>query len=168
MTLFLLVLFFVLFISIIAIYFLIKAKRRFSIPAGKRIYQDLSSKGRILRSEKYGVSGKPDMIKRKRHKLIPFEYKSGNSDYPREGHVFQMAAYFLILEENYPKYKVPYGILKYNNRAFVLKNDEHTRDRLLYVLNEMRSQYAEPIRNHQSRVRCLHCSFNEICEQSLI
>jgi CRISPR-associated protein Cas4 len=155
-------------LSIVSIYVMVQARRRFSIPSGKGFYQDLGSKGKILRSESYGISGKPDMIKRKRHKLIPYEYKSGNSDSPREGHVFQMAAYFLILEENFPRFSVPYGILKYNNTSFVIRNEKRMRERLLYVVEEMRSQYAEPTRNHKSRVRCLRCSFNEICEQSLI
>ncbi len=164
----LLILFFLVFISILFAYLMFRARKRFSIPAGKQFYQDLNSNGKILRSTRYGISGKPDMVKRKRHNLIPFEYKSGSSDSPREGHIFQMAAYFLILEENFPKFTVPYGILKYKNRSFIVKNDAHTRDRLLYVIEEMRSQYSEPVRNHRSRIRCLHCSFNEPCEQSLI
>lgn len=143
-------------------------QRSFSIPAGQEIYEDLQGKGHILRSRELGISGKPDMVVRKGRSIIPYEYKSTDSERPRDGHLFQMFAYFAILEENYPGYAVPYGVLKYRNTAFKVHNTAENRHMLIGVIREMRSVTSEPLRNHSNSGKCFRCAFKDICRQSLI
>ena len=87
---------------------------------------------------------------------------------PRDGHIFQMVAYFLILSEMYPNMDIPYGVLKYKNQAFRIDNIPENRSRLLGIVDEMRAQFMEPERNHSNSGRCFKCSFNEVCQQKLI
>lgn len=142
--------------------------RSYAIPPGEEIYDDLGAGGRILRSETYGLSGKPDMIKRKGNVLVPYEYKTTDAHVPRDGHIFQMVAYFLILEDLYPRMEVPYGILKYRNEAFRIDNIAENRQKLLRIVQRMHQEMDEPRRNHSSSGRCFKCSYNEICGQKLI
>lgn len=144
-----------------------KKEGEYAIPKGKEVYEDLATHGRILRSLNYGLSGKPDMVVRKRNTLIPYEYKTTDAKTPRDGHIYQMVAYFLILEDLYPNMDVPYGVLKYKNQAFRIENIDENKERLLRIVGRMRSDYGEPERNHSSSGRCFKCSFNEICEQKL-
>lgn len=145
-----------------------KKEKGYAIPKGKEVYQDLSAGGKILRSYNYGLSGKPDMVKKKGNTLIPYEYKTTDARTPRDGHIYQMVAYFLILEDLYPDREVPYGVLKYKNEAFRIQNIDENKAKLVKVLREMRSQYGEPMRNHDHSGRCFHCSFNQVCQQKLI
>lgn len=146
-----------------------KKGRNYAIPRGKEVYQDLSASGKILRSYNYGLSGKPDMVKQKGNTLIPYEYKTTDARTPRDGHIFQMVAYFLILEDLYPDREVPYGVLKYRNEAFRIENIEENRARLMRIVRNMRGgTVVEPMRNHNHSGRCFHCSFNQICQQKLI
>lgn len=146
-----------------------KKGKGYAIPRGKEVYQDLSASGKVLRSYNYGLSGKPDMVKQIGKTLIPYEYKTTNARTPRDGHIFQMVAYFLILEDLYPDREVPYGVLKYKNEAFRIENIEENRAKLMRIVREMRAGHAgEPMRNHNHSGRCFHCSFNQICQQKLI
>ena len=157
------------FIFLLAILLKLRSRRRsLAIPEGQEVYQDLPGKGRILRSVELGISGKPDMIVRKGRTIIPYEYKSTNASSPRDGHLYQMFAYFAILEENYPGQSIPYGILKYRETAFKVHNSSENRWKLLSILDEMRNSDRHAIRNHNNRGKCFRCSFREVCRQSLI
>ncbi len=145
-----------------------RKEKSYAIPKGKEVYEDLETKGKILRSYRYGLSGKPDMIKRKGNAMIPYEYKTTDAQVPRDGHIFQMVTYFVILEELYPHLDIPYGVLKYKNQAFRIDNIPENRNRLMRIVSEMRSTFIEPERNHNSTGRCFKCSFSQICQQKLI
>ncbi len=161
--------FFIVVILLLMAFFLLRrSAKKYSIPKGKEVYDDLGSRGKILRSQKYGLTGKPDMIVRKGRKLIPYEYKSTDASVPREGHIFQMVTYFLILEDLYPEFTIKYGVLKYKNQAFRIDNIDENKRKLLDVVFEMRNSRFEPIRNHNNSGRCFRCSFKENCQQSLI
>lgn len=145
-----------------------RSKRRFAIPQGESVYGDLKSQGRILRSSQYGLSGKPDKVVQNGNIVIPYEYKSTNAPRPREGHMLQMAAYFLILEENFPENEVQYGVLKYRNHAFRIENSDSLKRELFMVMDQIRHGAGMPERNHNSRGRCAFCSFRESCSKRLI
>lgn len=145
-----------------------KSRKSFAMPAGNQVYGDLMAEGRILRSRNFGLSGKPDKVMKNGNNVIPYEYKSTDASKPREGHMLQMAAYFVILEENYPDSKVEYGVLKYKNCAFRIENDPRLRGELFKIMDRMRNNTGEPERNHESPGRCFRCSFGEICSQRLI
>ena len=147
---------------------LVRKRRSFSIPQGDEVYQDIQGKGKVLVSRSLGISGKPDMVMHKGQHIIPYEYKSTDAERPRDGHLYQMFAYFAILEENYPDASIAYGVLKYKNAAFKVHNTRENRLRLLAIIDEMRQIDSEPARNHDNRGKCFRCSFKEICRQSLI
>lgn len=145
-----------------------RSRKKSAIPSGKAIYGDLMAEGRILKSARYRLTGKPDKIVRQGNTVIPYEYKSTDAKQPREGHMLQMAVYFVILEENYPDSRVEYGVLKYRNFGFRIENSRALREELLHVLDTMRSDLGMPDRNHNNAGRCVHCSFRENCPQKLI
>ncbi|MCL4328140.1 MAG: Dna2/Cas4 domain-containing protein [Candidatus Thermoplasmatota archaeon] len=158
---------FLIFLLIILV--LVKSRSGITaVPPGRIVYGDLQSKGTVLRSNNYGLSGKPDMVIRTGNFIIPYEYKSSRATNPRDGHLLQMAAYFLILEEVYPNLKIPYGVLKYEGSAFRVRNSLKLRTDLLYTMREMRSTYSMPDRAHSNPRRCISCSFRQSCPQSLI
>ena len=137
-------------------------------PGSREIYSDLSSGGKVLVSRRYMISGKPDMILKKRDAIIPFEYKTTNADKPRTGHLLQMAAYFLILEENFPGMNIDYGIIEYKKQKFRIKNTVELRRKLLSTLAEMRQFRPGTPRNHHNPGKCFRCSFKDSCLQNLI
>ncbi|MEZ4516770.1 MAG: hypothetical protein R3C44_08005 [Chloroflexota bacterium] len=64
---------------------------------------------------------------------------------PWEGQILQLAAYCLLVEENYGV-QPPYGILQYKDRAFAIEYTDELEDDLLLLLDEMRTaSYAEDI-----------------------
>lgn len=144
------------------------ARSRTVEPDSDPVYNDLSSRGRILLSHRLKITGKPDMILRKGNQIIPMEYKSTRAETPRTGHILQMAAYFAILEENYPDKKIDYGILEYSGKKFEIRNTPVLRGKLVEVLQEMRTVYGIPERKHHNSGKCFRCSFNDSCQQNLI
>lgn len=155
------------FLLLLAVHFN-RAKESYAMPSGEAVYSDFKAQGRILKSERYGLTGKPDRIMQTTDGVIPYEYKTTNSETPREGHMLQMAAYFLILEENYPGSPVSYGVLKYRNTAFRIENSPELRNELFNVMDQIRGAPGMPERNHGSPRRCVYCSFRQICPQKLI
>ncbi|OWP55542.1 MAG: hypothetical protein B2I17_09590 [Thermoplasmatales archaeon B_DKE] len=155
-------------LAILVILLVASRKRRsYRIPRGKKIYGDMLTKGKVLKSDRYMLSGKPDMITRKGRAIIPYEYKSGHANEPRTGHLLQMGAYFIILGDLYPKSVIRYGILKYGDSAFRIENSQGLRNRVLSIADEIRGNHGIPVRNHDSRVRCFRCPYKEVCSQNL-
>ena len=78
------------------------------LPSGTVVYSDTGAWQRVekpLRSRRYGIVGKPDylveMADRGRKKTIPVEVKSRRRPaVPYEGHVLQLGAYCLLVEEH--------------------------------------------------------------------
>ena len=141
---------------------------RYSIPKGTQIYGDLISEGKLLRSNRFALTGKPDKVVMSGKQVIPYEYKSTNADRPREGHMLQMGVYFIILEEMYPDKKIPYGVLRYRENAFRIDNTPRIKSAVLEITRQIRGTYGVPVRNHSNSGKCFHCSFKEGCVQSLI
>ena len=60
---------------------------------------------KLLKSEKFGLQGKPDFLYRGFFgKIIPVELKSGkigDSYFPHTGDMMQLAVYFIIVDEVY-------------------------------------------------------------------
>lgn len=137
-------------------------------PDSEPVYNDLSSRGKVLLCHRLKITGKPDMIMRKGNLIIPMEYKSTTAETPRTGHILQMAAYFALLEENYPGKKINYGILEYSGRKFEIRNTLELRRKLIEVLQEMRTVHGTPERKHHNSGKCFRCSFNDSCQQNLI
>lgn len=154
--------------SFLLIWLALRRRRFDSIPSGSMVYGDLYSRGSVLRSRTYKLTGKPDMVIRKGRSLIPYEYKHSDTTAPREGHLLQMGTYFLILEDLNPGFSIPYGVLKYDNNAFRVKNNADLRGKVLYRSDLIRSTVSVPARNHNNPRKCISCPFKTSCDQSLI
>jgi CRISPR-associated exonuclease Cas4 len=142
----------------------------YGIPDGRVIYSDLDRPAKALRSATLSISGKPDyIVKGRGRSLIPVEIKSGRAREPYRGHVLQLAAYCLLVEECY-KRPVPYGIIVYSDGLqHRIDFNRALRSDLLSSIKEMRRSLGHgcPKRGHNHIQKCLHCSFNGSCQSSL-
>jgi len=122
-----------------------KMRRSIGFRGGKIIYIDKSQEvkekgviyGKLLKSDKYGLSGKPDYIYQLGEELVPVELKSSEADdSPYYKDVMQLVAYFLIIEDVYQK-RVKRGRIVYRNTMFEVYNRRHLRKELFNILKQM-------------------------------
>lgn len=141
---------------------------RYGLPDGDALYSDLSGSGKILRSERYGLTGKPDYIIREGRHVIPVEVKSTEAEEPYRSHQLQLAAYGLIMEDICRR-DVPYGYLVYGNRRYRIEINDDLRAEVLRALDDMRRtlRKGHAHRNHSQKARCARCSFRTGCKQAL-
>lgn len=143
------------------------------LPDGEVMYSDTGAwqrNERALFSKQHRLSGKPDYLIRVQGAIVPVEVKSGKAPaQPRAGHVLQLAAYCLLVEEALAA-PVHEGIIKYDDRQFVIRYDAERKRELLTVLREMRQDLTAGAanRDHSEPRRCRACGVREKCDQSLI
>lgn len=120
-------------------------------------------------SPTWGLAGRPDYVLHHRGACIPVEVKGGRTPRePYEGHVLQLAAYCLLMEEAEGR-APPYGLLRYPEATFRVPFDARLRQRVVEVLGEMRAAEARGgvARGHQDPWRCRACGYREVCDQRL-
>jgi CRISPR-associated exonuclease Cas4 len=144
------------------------------LPAGRVVYADTSAwraTNKPLFSEYYRLAGKPDYLVRHGQQTIPVEVKSSlaPSDGPRRSHMLQLAAYCLLVEENYSQ-RPKYGIVKYADRMFEIDYTDQLRSALLQLLDLMRADLVRgaAVRSHHEAARCVHCGYRHACDESLV
>ncbi len=155
-------------IFLLLLILVLRMKKSRNLPEGEWIYNDLTSDGkptRTLYSSRYGLSGKPDMILKQGKELIPVEIKSApGGDRPYPAHEMQLAAYCLLIGENYG-IRPSHGILRYRDKQFTVTFTADLMDRLLDQLETMRKE--EPEKELAPRCRnsrkCGRCGFSSIC-----
>jgi CRISPR-associated exonuclease Cas4 len=160
---------------ILALIVLLAARRQqkeSGLPAGRVIAADMGG-WRQLEKPLYdptsGLTGRPDYILEQGGVLIPVEVKSAWAPgEPHESHIFQLAAYCLLVEKTSGK-RPPYGILHYRNRTFAVDYTPTLEMELRVILEEMRLQQrrGEAARSHDQPARCTRCGFREICDDRL-
>lgn len=146
-----------------------KSKKNAKPPFAKLVYSD--TKGAfIIKSQKLKLRGKPDIVYKSifTRKYIPIELKSGslgkNSNYPREGDLMQLIAYFFMIEEEF-NVKVPYGKLVYTDNIFIVYNSKSNRNTLLSVINDMRTFSEENSCFEPNKKICNSCTLRyTVCE----
>lgn len=97
---------------------------------------------KLLFDKKNKLSGKPDLIYKNifTQNIMPIELKSGKigaKKKPRIGDLFQVIAYFIILE-NYFKKKPSHGYLIYSDYMFKIPNKRALRKKVINALKNMR------------------------------
>ncbi len=149
-----------------------RQRRASGLPEGRVIYSDTGGWGRVekpLYDPATGLTGKPDYLVEQDSRWIPVEVKSGFAPpAPHEGHVFQLAAYCLLVEHATGK-RPPYGILRYRNRTYAIDYTPDLEADLRELLGEMRLQErrGEPARSHAEPGRCARCGYRSGCNQRL-
>jgi CRISPR-associated exonuclease Cas4 len=148
-----------------------KLRKDHGIESGSIEYVDsMDSTSKMLKSKKYDLRGRPDYILKKEDGLVPVEVKTGRTPKgPLFSHILQLAAYFLLIEENY-KIRPPYGIIKYSDKEHEIENDEELNKILISKLKEMKEilKTKEAHRNHKRESKCRYCSRREICPEKLV
>jgi CRISPR-associated exonuclease Cas4 len=147
---------------------------RSGLPAGDVIYSDDGAwfrQERPLFSRRLRLVGKPDyLVRQKDGAVLPVELKSaGAPDRPFPGHVLQLAAYCLLVEESFGA-RPPHGIIQYRDRAFAVEFTYELESELLEVLDEMHSglEAADLSRDHDDPRRCAACGVRAACGESLV
>jgi CRISPR-associated exonuclease Cas4 len=143
------------------------------LPQGRVIFADTGTwfpQKQPLYSESLQLVGRPDyLVQEAGGAVIPVEVKSSQApSAPHEGHLFQLAAYCLLVQENYG-YRPDYGIIQYNDRAFAVDFTPELEADLLDVLAEMRGDLFEDEldRDHNDERRCAACGLRDHCFQRL-
>ena len=133
----------------------------------RQIYADGKS-GKLLKSEKHDLRGKPDFIFQNiiTGRPVPMELKSGEvDDMPHLGDLMQLAAYFLIIEDAMGA-RPKKGYLRYKNAMFKVKNTVRLRRALLAVVADMREMLVTGEGEaNSSFVNCRYCAAKgTVCE----
>lgn len=150
-----------------------RRQRAMGLPGGRVIYADTRGWGAVeqpLYDAELGLTGKPDYLVESGGKIIPVEVKSSQiGSAPYDAHIFQLAAYCLLVHRRYGK-RPPYGILRYPNRTFAVDYTPRLEAELLQLLREMhtRDRHRELERSHESAARCSRCGYRQICDQRLL
>jgi CRISPR-associated exonuclease Cas4 len=156
------------------ILFFISGKQRSAagLPGGRVIYTDTRSWGKLekpLYDKDHGLTGKPDYLVEQNGRIIPVEVKTGRTpDAPYDSHIFQVAAYCLLVQSTYGK-RPPYGIIHYPGRDFAVDYTAELESALINLLADMRvdEQHSEVQRSHEQEQRCRGCGFRDACDQRL-
>jgi CRISPR-associated exonuclease Cas4 len=148
-------------------------RRQSGLPDGDVIYTDAGAwfpNRDVLHSRTLRLAGKPDYLVRQHDgSLIPVELKSGLApNEPHEGHVLQLAAYCLLVHENYGL-RPDYGVLQYRDQAYAVEYSEELEEDLLDLLAEMRRAAAGGgvERDHNDWRKCNRCGVRRFCQQRL-
>lgn len=142
------------------------------LPGGRIIYSDTRNWGKVekaLYDPDLGLTGKPDYLVEQDGKIIPVEVKSGRSpEAPYDSHIFQLAAYCLLVERTYGQ-RPPYGIIHYPGRDFAVDYTFELESALLDLITDMQHsrQRREVPRSHHEPQRCHKCGYRDACDQTL-
>lgn len=149
-----------------------RARRETGLPAGEVVYSDTSGWQRVeepLISRRHGLVGRPDYLVKVREKgqdhTIPVEVKSRKCPpAPDEGHVLQLAAYCLLVEEQFNA-TPPYGLLRYADATLKIPFTESLRLAVLQAADAIRNSRRAPdmLRNHTEVGRCRRCGYLAGC-----
>ncbi len=140
------------------------------LPPGRVIYTDTGGWNRLERplfSRELLLTGKPDYLVTDGTDVIPVEVKSSRAPaQPYPSHTLQLAAYCLLVEECYGR-RLPYGIVKYSDRAFEVDYTPELEEELLATLEDMRDDLDNDgaIRSHDDPRRCRACGYRQHCDQ---
>ena len=147
-------------------------RKEAGLPGGRVIYTDTRGWGKVEKPLFYPaleLTGKPDYLVQQNGMIIPVEVKSGRApDAPYDSHIYQLAAYCLLVEKTYDT-RPPYGIIHYENRDFAIDYTHELEEALIDLLVEMkRDEHKQEVpRSHEQAGRCARCGYKKICDQSL-
>ncbi len=154
-----------------------RSRKKTGIPAGEVFYQDLAGQpffGEALRSDRLGISGKPDCLIRTADGTVPVELKKSSKP-PARGevypnHMIQALAYCALVEDQM-KERVPYALVIYAGQQ-VRRVDftDNRREWLVRTIREVKlaRERLTANRNHDHHGRCAGCGVRSQCDQALL
>jgi CRISPR-associated exonuclease Cas4 len=163
---------FLLFLALLLLWQSSRQRKQAGIPGGRVVYTDTRAWGVVekpLYDHNLGLTGKPDYLIEQDGKLIPVEVKTGRTpEAPYDSHIFQVAAYCLLVEKTYGQ-RPAYGLIHYPHRNFAIDYTPELESALLEQLAEMRRDESrrDVPRSHDQPTRCQHCGFRRVCDQKL-
>jgi CRISPR-associated exonuclease Cas4 len=161
-----------LFMAFILLWFSRRQEKSGGMPKGKIIYTDMRNWGRVvepLYDPGLGLTGKPDYLVSQGDQILPVEVKSSRASHgPFEAHIYQLAAYCLLVERSY-HLRPSYGILHYSDRTYQIVFTREIEKATRILLTELRQQGPDRQRHrsHDSIARCNHCGYRSICPERL-
>jgi len=149
-----------------------KLRRLYNLGKDVIEYTDtMNDDTKLLVSKRQKIRGRPDYILKKEGNIIPVEVKTGRVPKgPHFSHILQLAAYCMLVEENYKK-RPPFGLIRYGKeKEFKIDYDEKLEQTLLSKLDEMRDCVSRGVahRNHKRKNKCKYCSRRDGCPERLI
>ncbi len=160
------------FIAILFLFISSRQRKSAGLPSGRVVYSDTRQWGKVeqpLYDAALGLTGKPDYLVAQGDGVLPVEVKSGWAPpSPREGHLFQLAAYCLLVERT-RGLRPPYGLIHYRNRTFAVDYTPELEARLLALLADIHRLERQPAvhRSHEEPSRCAPCGYRGMCEEKL-
>lgn len=133
--------------------------RRYQLGSGQRRFHVW------LDSEGLGLSGKLDLliVSPKGYFPVDFKYTRGR---PHRNHIFQLAGYGFLLEENFhTQVEVGFIYLVPTQEVVTIELNERLREKMFYMLGEIRSMIRDGILPAPTpvRARCEDCEFRNYC-----
>lgn len=161
-----------LFVAVILLWHSGRRRLTLGLPEGRTLYSDTGPRRDLLEplyAEELNLVGKPDYLVESKDGLVPVEVKSGRSpSKPFDSHIYQLAAYCLLVQQNYGR-RPPYGIIRYPQRSFAVEFTRELERQLNSLLTDMHSAlgFGELHRSHEQPGRCISCGFGDLCEERL-
>ena len=149
-----------------------RKREQAGLPQGRVIYADTGAWKRCERplfSKVHLLTGRPDYLVEERGRVIPVEVKSALSPpTPYRSHVLQLAAYCLLVEEEYGRTPL-YGIIKYRDQALAIDCSPRLRAELLDTLAQMRRDLTvdDVAPSHSNPNRCWRCGYEADCHETM-
>ena len=145
------------------------------LPEGRLVYIDKHSRDwqpndKPFFAPAYQLVGKPDYLVETAAGIIPVEVKSGSApDVPYLGHLLQLAAYCLLVEETTGQ-PPPHGLLKYADALYEVDYTPELKNELLDTLAAIRrDREADDVpRSHDQPGKCHGCGVNYACDEALL
>ncbi len=150
-----------------------RTRKEAGLPGGRVIYRDTRGWGKLekpLFDSELGLTGKPDYLVEQNGKIIPVEVKTGRTPpAPYDSHVFQVAAYCYLVQKTYGK-RPTHGIIHYPERDFAVDYTQELESALKDLIDHLRVDERRPSvpRSHQDPNRCLHCGYQDTCDEKLV
>ncbi len=159
--------------AVLLLYFSMRMRKQSGIPGGTIIYSDVKMWGKPLEKPLFdgsiGLVGKPDYLIQQNGLVIPVEVKSCRPpDAPYDSHIFQLAAYCLLVEKVYQK-PPTHGLIHYPGRTFSIDFTPALREQTLALVSEMhkKERNKDVPRSHEEPARCKSCGYKSQCDQRL-
>ena len=145
-------------------------RAKYDIDKATLVYVDSErERPKLFVSARYGLSGRPDAVLLEGDLHIPVEVKTGRTPRgPLFSHILQIAAYCLLMEEEYGK-APPYGVIRYGDGSHDIEYNDDLKRLVLQKMGEMRAciSKGEAHRNHSRPGKCVHCSRRSVCPERL-